>query len=55
MNNREIKIEYIMYQKRVLVPILIDSNKRLRREVEELKHQRQMKILLNLNTKVVDF
>ena len=50
-----LQVEYIIFNNRILVPIFLDLNKRLTKELEDAKQQRQNKIILKLNTRVVDF
>ena len=38
--NYLLQMEYITYDNRVLVPILLDTNKRLTKELEDIKQQR---------------
>ena len=55
VDNNLLIIECITHDKRALVLILLDLNKRLTRELENLKHERRIKIISKLNTRVVDF
>ena len=48
-------IEYIKYNKRLLVLLLIDSNKYLMREFNELKCIQRLKIISKLNMRAEDF
>ena len=46
VKNKEIKIKYEVHDKKLLVSVLLDSNQSLIRELEELKYQKEIIIIL---------
>ena len=53
--NNKLRIQDTNHNEKALVRILIESNKRLKREIEELKQKWYEKIILKINTRAKEY